>query len=58
MMNRLWNRIDQLKIAAEGKFRLFRTALEIPAGVVGLLVWLVIRTCCLRTCDWMLCFVG
>ena len=58
MLNFLWNHIEQLNLRAENKLRLFRIALEIPAGVIGLLLWLVIRNWCLKTWDWMICFTG
>ena len=58
MLKNLWNRINNMGIKAEEKSRLFRIALEIPAGLAGMLLWLVIRTWCLGTPDWMLCFIG
>ena len=58
MLGKLWNRIDRLNIKRASKYRLFRIALEIPAGLLGLLVWLLIRAHFLGTWDWMLCFIG
>ena len=58
MLNSLWNRISRRNWSAEGKFRLFRLALEVPAGLAGLLLWLIVRIWCLKTWDWMVCFVG
>ena len=58
MLIHLWDHIDQMNIKVANKFRLFRIILEIPAGLIGLLLWLVIRIWCLKTWDWMICFIA
>ena len=58
MLHFLWDHIEQLNLKAENKFRLFRATLEIPAGLIGLLLWFFIRIWCLETLDWMICFIG
>ena len=58
MLGFLWDHIEQLNLKTENKFHLFRIILEIPAGVIGLLLWLFIRIWCLKTWDWMICFIG
>ena len=58
MLNFLWNHIEHLNLRAENKFRLFRIIPGIAAGVIGLLLWLVIQNWCLKTRDWMICFIG
>ena len=58
MLRSLWNRIDHISIKPESKCLLFRIALEIPSGLAGLLLWLILRSWCLKTWDWMVCFVG
>ena len=58
MLINLWRCIDRINIKAESKLRLFSLALEIPAGMSGILIWLVIRIWCLRTLDWLVCFIG
>ena len=58
MLDLLWKRINYINLQAESKFRIFRIALEIPAGLTGLLLWLIIRSRYLQTRDWMVCFIG
>lgn len=57
-MKYLWTYIDEKNWRAETKFQVTLFILGILFALIGLVVWLVIRTWILSTWDWMICFIG
>lgn len=57
-MNTLWTLIDEKKWKPETKYAVILSILGTLFGLVGFLVWLIIKNWAFSTPDWMLCFIG
>ncbi len=57
-MKRLWAYIDGRDWTERAKFEAASWILGAAGSVLGLILWLVLRTWTLKTVDWMICFIG
>lgn len=56
-MSRLWRLIDNKKYSEERKIRIFLFINCLKYGVLGFLIWLVVKMFALNTWEWALCFI-
>jgi len=57
-MKLLWNKIDQLNIKSDQKYKRFICSLTVINGVFGAIAWILIGRLFLPKLEWLLCFIG
>jgi len=57
-MKILWNSIDRLDRSIRFKYTIALTVYGIISCLLGLTLWMSIRSQSLHTWDWMVCFAG
>ena len=58
MLQKTFRRIDRLNLREGTKYRLMIWLCGAFSGAVGGILWLVLRSWCLNTPAWLLCFIG
>lgn len=56
-MRILWNYIDRLDWTKKAKVKLLLLLVSLVSAVIGLGIWGIVQLWCLKTWDWMLCFI-
>ncbi len=57
-MNKIWKWVDRHDWSDEGKIRAFLLLNSVCCGLLGLLVWLILRNFAFHTVACAICFVG